>query len=289
LSTLWYDVACCGLRSAPPVCRWTARICAAGVAVVFLGAEANGWVGAESSWSPRLWGDRIRVAQGVRELDTRTAYEGGCAGQGAGRRRWRSTDPDSSPRWMRGDPVSRGDRSRRCGGTTKSTAKLAAELPAMGQSGVRADGAQDAQQAGSDEANSENAEAPRSGSGCAVRLSQHPSRAVPGPRGPGDSVDTRRRNLIAQTNQSCRSEGSAGSPRTVKVQIATSSGQVAPTGSTTSPPTTGLGQRRHRADTAVSREIDPPLVDHEGAIHIPFRKLLDHRRLCFSNGSFWAL
>ena len=86
------------------------------------------------------------VARGVRELDCYEAMPGRVRRPGAGRPQMAVTDPDLVAALdALVDPLSRGDPESPLRWTTKSTAKLAAELTRHGASGVRAHGGQAAQ------------------------------------------------------------------------------------------------------------------------------------------------
>ena len=86
------------------------------------------------------------VAQGVRELDYDEPIPGRVRRPGAGRPPMAVTDPDLVAALdALVDPLSRGDPESPLRWTTKSTAKLAAELTRHGASGVRAHGGQAAQ------------------------------------------------------------------------------------------------------------------------------------------------
>jgi hypothetical protein len=175
------------------------------------------------------------VAQGVRELDYDEPIPGRVRRPGAGRPPMAVTDPalvtalDALV-----DPVSRGDPESPLRWTTKSTAKLAAELTAMGHRVSARTVAKLLKQAGySLQANSKTLEG-----------AQHQDRdaqfgylntQVERFQADGDpviSVDTKKKELVGNYTAAGREWEPAGSPRTVKVHDFADKqlGKVAPYG-----------------------------------------------------------
>jgi Rhodopirellula transposase DDE domain len=175
------------------------------------------------------------VAQGVRELDYGEPIPGRVRRPGAGRPPMALTDPDLVAALdALVDPVSRGDPESPLRWTTKSTAKLAAELTAMGHRVSARTVAKLLKQAGySLQANSKTLEG-----------AQHPDRdaqfgylntQVARFQADGDpviSVDTKKKELVGNYRAAGREWEPAGSPRTVKVHDFADKqlGKVAPYG-----------------------------------------------------------
>src|SRR6202040_3945904 len=159
------------------------------------------------------------VAQGVRELDYDEPIPGRVRRPGAGRPPMAVTDPDLVAALdALVDPVSRGDPESPLRWTTKSTAKLAAELTAMGRRVSARTVAKLVKQAGySLQANSKTLEG-----------AQHPDRDaqfgylnthVERFQADGDpviSVDTKKKELVGNYKAAGREWEPAGSPRTGK-------------------------------------------------------------------------
>ena len=175
------------------------------------------------------------VAQGVRELDYDEPIPGRVRRPGAGRPPMAVTDPDLVAALdALVDPVSRGDPESPLRWTTKSTAKLAAELTAVGHRVSARTVAKLLKQAGySLQANSKTIEG-----------AQHPDRdaqfgylntQVERFQANGDpviSVDTKKKELVGNYKAAGREWEPAGSPRTVKVHDFADKqlGKVAPYG-----------------------------------------------------------
>ena len=175
------------------------------------------------------------VAQGVRELDYDEPIPGRVRRPGAGRPPMAVTDPDLVAALdALVDPVSRGDPESPLRWTTKSTAKLAAELTAIGHRVSARTVAKLLKQAGySLQANSKTIEG-----------AQHPDRdaqfgylntQVERFQANGDpviSVDTKKKELVGNYKAAGREWEPAGSPRTVKVHDFADKqlGKVAPYG-----------------------------------------------------------
>jgi len=175
------------------------------------------------------------VAQGVRELDYDEPIPGRVRRPGAGRPPKASTDPELLAALdALVDPVSRGDPESPLRWTTKSTAKLAAELTAAGHRVSARTVAKLLKQIGySLQANSKTVEG-----------GQHPDRDaqfgylnthVEGFQGSGDpviSVDTKKKELVGNYKAAGREWEPAGSPRPVKVHdfADPALGKVAPYG-----------------------------------------------------------
>ena len=213
-------------------------------------------------------------------------FRGGCAGPVPGARRWRLTDPDSGRRAGRvgGSGDSRGDPESPLRWTTKSTAKLAGELTAMGHrvsaSTVGKLLKQRVQPAGELE---NHRRRPASGSGCAVRLSQHQVDRVPGRRGPGDQRGHQEEGTVGNFKAAAANGSPPGHRATVKVHDFADKqlGKVAPYGVYDIAANTGWVNVGTDADTgAVRGGIDPPLVDHHGRRQLSrIGQVADHRRL----------
>jgi hypothetical protein len=175
------------------------------------------------------------VAAGVRELDYDEPIPGRVRRPGAGRPSMAVTDPDLVAALdALVDPVSRGDPESPLRWTTKSTAKLAAELTAMGRRVSARTVAKLLKQAGySLQANSKTLEG-----------AQHPDRdaqfgylntEVERFQADGDpviSVDTKKKELVGNYKAAGREWEPAGSPRTVQVHDFADKalGKVAPYG-----------------------------------------------------------
>jgi hypothetical protein len=175
------------------------------------------------------------VAQGVRELDYDEPIPGRVRRPGAGRPPMAMTDPAVVAALdVLVDPVSRGDPQSPLRWTTKSTAKLAAELTAMGHRVSARTVAKLLKQAGySLQANSKTLEG-----------AQHPDRdaqfgylntQVERFQADGDpviSVDTKKKELVGNYKAAGREWEPAGSPRPVKVHDFADKqlGKVAPYG-----------------------------------------------------------
>jgi len=175
------------------------------------------------------------VAQGVREVDGAEPIPGRVRRPGAGRPSMTVTDPDLVAALdALVDPISRGDPQSPLRWTTKSTAKLAAELGAMGHRVSARTVAKLLKLAGySLQANSKTIEG-----------GQHPDRdaqfgylntQVQRFQADGDpviSVDTKKKELVGNYKAAGREWESAGSPRTVKVHDFADKqlGKVAPYG-----------------------------------------------------------
>ena len=175
------------------------------------------------------------VAQGVRELDYDEPLPGRVRRPGAGRPPMAVTDPDLVAALdALVDPVSRGDPESPLRWTTKSTAKLAAELTAMGHRVSARTVAKLLKLAGySLQANSKTLEG-----------AQHRDRdaqfgylntLVERFQADGDpviSVDTKKKELVGNYKAAGREWEPAGSPRTVKVHDFADKqlGKVAPYG-----------------------------------------------------------
>jgi len=175
------------------------------------------------------------VAQGVREVDGAEPIPGRVRRPGAGRPSMTVTDPDLVAALdALVDPISRGDPQSPLRWTTKSTAKLAAELGAMGHRVSARTVAKLLKLAGySLQANSKTIEG-----------GQHPDRdaqfgylntQVQRFQADGDpviSVDTKKKELVGNYKAAGREWEPAGSPRTVKVHDFADKqlGKVAPYG-----------------------------------------------------------
>jgi hypothetical protein len=175
------------------------------------------------------------VARGVRELDGVEPIPGRVRRPGAGRPPMAVTDPDLVAALdALVDPVSRGDPHSPLRWTTKSTAKLAAELGAMGHRVSARTVAKLLKQAGySLQANAKTLEG-----------AQHPDRdaqfgylnaQVARFQADGDpviSVDTKKKELVGNYKAGGREWEPAGSPRAVKVHDFADKqlGKVAPYG-----------------------------------------------------------
>ncbi len=175
------------------------------------------------------------VAAGVRELDYDEPIPGRVRRPGAGRPPMAVTDPDLVAALdALVDPVSRGDPESPLRWTTKSTAKLTAELTAMGHRVSARTVAKLLKAAGySLQANSKTIEG-----------AQHPDRDaqfsylnthVERFQADGDpviSVDTKKKELVGNYKAAGREWEPAGSPRTVKVHDFADKalGKVAPYG-----------------------------------------------------------
>jgi hypothetical protein len=175
------------------------------------------------------------VAQGVRELDYDEPIPGRVRRPGAGRPPMAVTDPDLVAALdALVDPVSRGDPESPLRWTTKSTAKLAAELTARGHRVSARTVAKLLKQAGySLQANSKTIEG-----------AQHPDRDAQfgylntqaerfqADGDPVISVDTKKKELVGNYKAAGREWEPAGSPRTVKVHDFADKqlGKVAPYG-----------------------------------------------------------
>lgn len=175
------------------------------------------------------------VAQGVREVDGIEPIPGRVRRPGAGRPPMTVNDPDLAAALdALVDPVSRGDPQSPLRWTTKSTAKLAAELSARGHRVSARTVAKLLKQAGySLQANSKTIEG-----------GQHPDRDaqfgylnthVQRFQADGDpviSVDTKKKELVGNYKAAGREWEPAGSPRAVKVHDFADKqlGKVAPYG-----------------------------------------------------------
>src|SRR6185312_13988091 len=175
------------------------------------------------------------VAQGVRELDYDEPIPGRVRRPGAGRPPKASTDPELLAALdALVDPVSRGDPESPLRWTTKSTAKLAAELTAVGHRVSARTVAKLLKQAGySLQANSKTIEG-----------AQHPDRdaqfgylntQVERFQADGDpviSVDTKKKELVGNYHAAGREWEPTRSPRTVTVHDFADKqlGKVAPYG-----------------------------------------------------------
>jgi hypothetical protein len=175
------------------------------------------------------------VAQGVRELDDDEPIPGRVRRPGAGRPPMAVTDPDLVAALdALVDPVSRGDPESPLRWTTKSTAKLAAELSARGHRVSARTVAKLLKQAGySLQGNSKTLEG-----------AQHPDRdaqfgylntQVEQFQADGDpviSVDTKKKELVGNYKAAGREWEPTGSPRPVKVHDFADKalGKVAPYG-----------------------------------------------------------
>ena len=214
------------------------------------------------------------VAQGVRELDYEQPIPGRVRRPGAGRPPMAETDPDLVAALdALVDPVSRGDPESPLRWTTKSTAKLAAELTAMGHRVSARTVAKLLKQAGySLQANSKTIEG-----------TQHPDRdaqfgylntQVERFRANGDpviSVDTKKKELVGNYKAAGREWEPAGAPRPVKVHdfADKAAGQGGSLRGLRHHRQHRLGQRRHRRrHRRVRGGVDPPLVDHHGRHHL---------------------
>src|SRR3954465_5940783 len=195
------------------------------------------WVGAGSSWSRRPVGCiRIPWRRVCASWITRNQFRGGGGGgRGGGPPPMAVTDPDLVAALdALVDPISRGDPESPLRWTTKSTAKLAAQLTAMGHRVSARTVAKLLKQAGySLQANSKTLEG-----------AQHPDRDaqfgylkthVERFQADGDpviSVDTKKKELVGNYKADGREWEPAGSPRTVKVHDFADKqlGKVAPYG-----------------------------------------------------------
>ena len=175
------------------------------------------------------------VAAGVRELDDDEPIPGRVRRPGAGRPPMAVSDPDLVAALdALVDPVSRGDPESPLRWTTKSTAKLGAELTGMGHRVSARTVAKLLKQAGySLQANSKTIEG-----------AQHPDRDAQfgyintqverfqASGNPVISVDTKKKELVGNFKAAGRQWEPAGSPRTVKVHDFADKqlGKVAPYG-----------------------------------------------------------
>jgi Rhodopirellula transposase DDE domain len=206
-SHLWYDAACCGLNER----AWRLLL---GAEAKVLGRGGIRLVAVAGGVHPDT------VAQGVRELDCDEPIPGRVRRPGAGRPPMAVTDPDLVAALdALVDPVSRGDPESPLRWTTKSTAKLAAELTVMGHRVSARTVAKQLKLAGySLQANSKTSEG-----------AQHPDRDaqfghlnthVERFQADGDpviSVDTTKKELLGNYKAAGREWEPAGSARTVKV------------------------------------------------------------------------
>ncbi|MGB9302476.1 MAG: ISAzo13 family transposase, partial [Mycobacterium sp.] len=175
------------------------------------------------------------VAQGVRELDYDEPIPGRVRRPGAGRPPMAVTDPDLVAALdALVDPVSRGDPTSPLRWTTKSTAKLAAELTARGRRVSARTVAKLLKQAGySLQANSKTIEGGQHPDRDAQfgYLNTHVERFQAG-GDPVISVDTKKKELVGNYKAAGREWEPAGSPRAVTVHDFADKalGKVAPYG-----------------------------------------------------------